>query len=465
MLPAPDVVERALRSSRADEAVVIVTDAHEASLRWAGNSMTTNGSSVARDWVVVSIFRDGPNAARVGSVSSTSVDPADIEAVVRASEQAARDAEPARDAMPLLAPDAVDADSLDKLLEWEGEPATTDIGVFTTLAADLAIGFDGGDRLYGFAHHQMHSTWLGTSTGLRRRWVQPTGSVEINGKRGTGAELASAWVGTGTTDFADVDTPGLLAELSRRLDWSKRRVELPAGRYETLLPPSAVADLMIYMNWTMEGRGAHEGHTAFARAGGTRIGERLNTIPLTLYSDPRAAGLEYRPFVATGSSSESLSVFDNGLTAQRTDWVREGVIDSLVYPRATAAEFDAPVTLPGENLLMTGGTDASLADMIAGTERGLLLTCLWYIREVDPATLLLTGLTRDGVYLVENGEVTAAVNNFRFNESPLDLLRRVSEAGRTEITLPREWKDWFTRTAMPPLRIPDFHMSSVSQAT
>ncbi|MGX1810120.1 metallopeptidase TldD-related protein [Nocardia sp. NPDC055321] len=464
MLPAPEVVERALRLSRADEAMVIVTDAHEASLRWAGNSMTTNGSSVARDWAVVSILRDGASA-RVGSVSSTSVDPADIEAVVRASEAAARAAEPAKDAMPLLEPGAVDADTLDRMLDWEGTPATTDIGVFGELARDLAPGFDGADKLYGFAHHQVHSTWLGTSAGMRRRWVQPTGSVEINGKRGAGADLASAWVGAGTTDFQDVDVPGLLAELARRLDWSKRRVDLPAGRYETLLPPSAVADLMIYMAWSMEGRGAHEGHTAFARAGGTRIGERLTDIPLTLFSDPSAAGLEYRPFVATPASSESLSVFDNGLSAQRADWVREGVVESLVYPRATAAEFDAPVTLPGENLLMTGGSDASLTDMIARTERGLLLTCLWYIREVDPATLLLTGLTRDGVYLVEDGEVVGAANNFRFNESPLDLLRRVSEAGRTEIALPREWKDWFTRTAMPPLRIPDFHMSSVSQAT
>jgi predicted Zn-dependent protease len=147
------------------------------------------------------------------------------------------------------------------------------------------------------------------------------------------------------------------------------------------------------------------------------------------------------------------------------DWIREGVIDNLVYPRAIAAEFDAPVTVPGDNLLMTGGSAATLPDMIAATERGLLLTCLWYIREVDPSTLLLTGLTRDGVYLIEDGEITGAVNNFRFNESPLDLLRRTTEAGATEITLPREWKDWFSRTAMPALRIPDFHMSSVSRAT
>ncbi|GAA5078833.1 TldD/PmbA family protein [Nocardia iowensis] len=458
VIAAGEVVERALALSRADEAMVIVTDAYDASLRWAGNSMTTNGSSVSREWSVVSIFRDGPHSARVGTIGSTSVDPAEIEAVVRRSEQAARTAEPARDAMPLLEPDApVD--------DWTDPPGSTGIEVFTDLARDLSTGFDNSDRLYGFAHHTMHTTWLGTSTGLRRRFVQPTGSVEINGKRGEGADLASAWVGVGTADFTDVDVPGMLTELSRRLDWAKRKVDLPAGRYETLMPPSTVADLMIYMNWEMEGRGAHEGHTAFSRAGGTRIGERLTDIPLTLYSDPSASGLEYQPFVATSASSQAMSVFDNGLRAERVDWVREGVIQSLVYPRATAAEFDAPTTVPGENLLLTGGSDASLDQMIARTERGLLLTTLWYIREVDPASMLLTGLTRDGVYLIENGEVTAAVNNFRFNESPLDLLRRTTEAGATEITLPREWKDWFTRTAMPPLRIPDFHMSSVSQAT
>ncbi|MGF6888369.1 putative Zn-dependent protease [Nocardia sp. GAS34] len=462
VLHGGEVVERALAASRADEAIVIVTDQSEASLRWAGNSMTTNGSSTSREWAVVSILREGPNAARVGSVSSTSVAAADIESVVRASDEAARSATPARDAMPLLDPEAVGL-HLDP--GWSGEPATTGIEVFTGLARELATGFDGADMLYGFAEHQLHTTWLGTSTGIRRRWTQPTGSVEINGKRGAGADLASAWVGAGTLDFADVDASALLTELARRLDWNARNVELPAGRYETLLPPSAVADLLIYMNWEMQGRGANEGHTAFSRAGGTRVGERLTDLGLTLYSDPSATGLEYRPFVATTASSPALSVFDNGLPAQRVDWIREGVIENLVYPRATATEFDAPITVPGDNLLMTGGSGATLPEMIARTERGLLLTCFWYIREVDAATLLLTGLTRDGVYLVEDGEVTAAVNNFRFNESPLDLLRRTTEAGATEVTLPREWKDWFTRTAMPPLRIPDFHMSSVSRAT
>ncbi|HEV2427828.1 MAG TPA: metallopeptidase TldD-related protein, partial [Acidimicrobiales bacterium] len=109
--------------------------------------------------------------------------------------------------------------------------------------------------------------------------------------------------------------------------------------------------------------------------------------------------------------------------------------------------------------------DGSVDDMVARTERGLLLTCLWYIRTVDPATLLMTGLTRDGVYVIENGTVVGAANNFRFNESPVDLLARATEASATERTVSREWGQDFNRTAMPALRIPDFNMSSVSPAS
>ena len=345
-------------------------------------------------------------------------------------------------------------------VDWDLESERTSIDVFAHLSSDLSTGFDGADRLYGFAHHQVETVWLGTSTGVRRRFTQPTGSVEINGKRGD----ASGWVGAGTKYFDDVSVHGLLAELSTRLDWASKTVELPAGKYETILPSSAAADLMIYLMWTMEGRGAQEGHTALSRPGGTRIGEKLGALPLTLFSDPAYPGLEYSPFLTTASSNNSVSLFDNGLETSRVDWIRDGVVNALAYPRFAAEKYGAPVTVPGDNLVLTGGSDADIHDMVARTERGLLLTTLWYIREVDPATLLLTGLTRDGVYLIENGKVTGAVNNFRFNESPLDLLRRATEAGATIPTLPREWKDWFTRTAMPPLRIPDFHMSSVSAA-
>jgi predicted Zn-dependent protease len=221
------------------------------------------------------------------------------------------------------------------------------------------------------------------------------------------------------------------------------------------------------MYWTMEARDADEGRNVFAKkGGGNRIGERLAALPLTLRSDPCAPGLEAAPFLAVSGSSSSASVFDNGMATPAVHWLQDGVLTNLIRPRAWALKTTAPAVAPLDNLVLEDPRATAAPDeMVAATERGLLLTTLWYIREVDPQTLLLTGLTRDGVFLVENGEVTGAVNNFRFNESPVDLLGRASQAGRTERTLPREWNDWFTRTAMPMLRIPDFNMSSVSPAS
>jgi predicted Zn-dependent protease len=199
--------------------------------------------------------------------------------------------------------------------------------------------------------------------------------------------------------------------------------------------------------------------------GGTRIGERLSSRPVQLYSDPAYPGLEATPFVVAAVSDQASSVFDTGLPLTRTDWVRDGELAALVQTRRTADLTGQPVTPAVDNLVMSvdgagGGTD----DVVAGVDRGLLVTCLWYIREVDPQTLLLTGLTRDGVYLVEGGEVTAAVNNFRFNESPISVLDRIAAASGTSPSFSREWGDYFPRTATPALRVPDFHMSTVSQA-
>jgi predicted Zn-dependent protease len=456
VIRAQQVVDIALAEARrlgkTDETIVLVTDRADAALRWAGNSMTTNGESVSRHTTVISIVRQG-NKAQVGSVGSSDVDPSTIAGLVAASQEAASSAPDARDSAPPLPGTYAPVD-------WDAPVASTGAYVFSGLAGPLAQGFRGADRLYGYARHIIETTFLATSGGLRRRFTQPTGSVEINAKR----DGASAWAGVSTPDFVDVPVDSLLTELSVRLGWAQRSVELPAGRYETIMPPSTVADMMIYLTWMMDGRGAQEGRTALsAPGGGTRVGETLTSLPLTMYSDPAAEGLVCTPFVAAATSSERVSVFDNGMDIGRVDWIRDGVINALAYPRAAAAEFGQPVAVPADNLVMTGGS-AGLEDMIARTERGLLLTTLWYIRTVDPAVLLLTGLTRDGVYLVEDGEVTAAVNNFRFNESPLDLLRRATEAGVSERTLPREWGDWATRAAMPSLRIPDFHMSSVSQA-
>ncbi|MEU2350178.1 metallopeptidase TldD-related protein [Modestobacter sp. NPDC049651] len=455
-----EIVEQALAASKADAAVAFVVESSEANLRWAGNSLTTNGAMRSRQVVVVS-FVDGGSGTATGTVARTGTP--DVAELVRLSEQAARDAGPAEDAVPLVTDPPAGAG------DWDAPPAETSIDVFADFAPALGQAFgearDRQELLFGFAEHSMSTTYLGTSTGLRLRSDQPTGRVELNGKdREFGR---SVWAGVGTRDFRDVSVADLAAEVQRKMAWSARRVDLPAGRYETLLPPSTVSDLMIYAYWTMEARDADEGRNVYAKAGGgNRIGERLAALPLTLRSDPREPGLETAPFAVVGSSSGSASVFDNGMATPAVDWIRDGVLTNLIRPRAWALKTTAPATAAVDNLVLElPGATTTQAEMIAGTERGLLLTTLWYIREVDPQTLLLTGLTRDGVFLVEDGEVTGAVNNFRFNESPVDLLGRATEASVTERTLPREWNDWFTRAAMPTLRVPDFNMSSVSPAS
>ncbi|MEV5332142.1 metallopeptidase TldD-related protein [Streptomyces werraensis] len=456
-----EIVERALELSRSDGCVVIADEHSSANLRWAGNALTTNGVTRGRTLTVIATV-DGAQGTASGVVSRSAVTVEELEPLVRAAEAAARGAGPAEDAQPLVT-------GVDPSPEFTEAPAETTSAVFADFAPALGEAFararTGGRELYGFANHEMVSTYLGTSTGLRLRHDQPNGTLEVNAK--SPDRTRSAWAGRSTRDFKDVDPAALDAELAVRLGWAERRLELPAGRYETLLPPTAVADLLIYQLWSASGRDAAEGRTVFSKpGGGTRVGERLTELPLTLRSDPNEPGLESAPFVIAHSSGGDQSVFDNGLPLSATDWVREGELHRLTTSRHSAGLTGLPTAPAVDNLILDGGEDRSLEEMVAATDhRGpcLLLTCLWYIREVDPATLLLTGLTRDGVYLVENGEVTGEVNNFRFNESPVDLLGRAAEAGRTEKTLPREWSDWFTRAAMPALRIPDFNMSSVSR--
>ncbi|WP_230881861.1 metallopeptidase TldD-related protein [Planomonospora sp. ID91781] len=451
-----EMVERALELSTADDTVVIADSGSSANLRFAGNTLTTNGVSRSAQLTVISIAGQG-----VGVVSRAAVRPEELADVVAAADRAAEDARPSEDARPLVG-GAVSAD-------WDAPAEPTSIGVFGAFAPALGEAFAaaeaGGRRLYGFAEHSVTTTFVGTSTGARLRHVQPTGRLELNAK--SPDMKRSAWTGVATRDFSDVDVAALDASLARRLEWAKNRIDLPAGRYETLLPPGAVADLMIYLYWTAGARDAFEGRTVFSRpGGGTRVGETLASLPVRLRSDPAAAGLESAPFVVAHASSRQSSVFDNGLPLAPTDWIADGALANLIQTRHSAELTNLAATPAIDNLIMEGPAGGrSLEEMIASTERGLLLTCLWYIREVDPQTLLLTGLTRDGVYLVENGEVVGEVNNFRFNESPVDLLGRVTEIGASEQTLPREWNDYFTRTVMPPVRVPDFNMSTVSQAS
>jgi predicted Zn-dependent protease len=455
-----EFVEHGLAASSADDCIVLVRDRTSANLRWANNTLTTNGVMAGVDVTVISFVSAGAGTA-TGSMTGAVTTLDGLTTLVEAADAAARAAGPAEDANPLVR-DAVSPD-------WDEPPVPTDVHVYDAVAPALGEAFgrarSAGRVLYGFVNHEMTTTYLGSSTGLRLRHVQPTGHVGVTGKS---ADLSrSAWVGAATRDFSDVDPLALDDELARRLAWAERRVDLPAGRYDTILPPIAMADLMVDAYWYAGARTAHEGQSVYSqRGGGTRIGQRIARPSVRLYSDPSYPGLECAPFEAATRSGNESSVFDNGLPLASTDWIRDGELTALLQTRHSATMTGQPVTPAIDNLVLeVDGASGTVDDLVARTERGLLVTCLWYIREVDPQTLLLTGLTRDGVYLVEGGEITGAVNNYRFNESPIDILNRFTDATATGPAFSREWgDDYFSRTAMPALLVPDFNMSSVSQA-
>jgi predicted Zn-dependent protease len=471
LAPAWEVAERVLAASRSDHCMAVVEEHSEVEVRFANNTTTTNGVRRQRRVTAVSI-RAVAGGMAVG-VESRSGEP-DVEDLVRCAEHSAEGAPPADDAAELVpgdlvAGELVAAEAAASHVRFEQPAALTDLGVLSGVLDGLGAAFDRargeGHVLAGFATHRVETAYLATSAGVRARHEQPSGSLELVARSLDGTR--SAWAGRGTTTFGDVDLEVLHGELERRLRWAERRVEVPAGRHETILPPDATADLMVFLYGDLSGRDAEDGRSVFsAPGGGTRLGQAVADAPFQLRSDPAEPGLEGFPFLLTTASSSDVSVFDNGLPLRRTAWIDGGRLERLFYHRAGAARAGVEPAPPGDNLVLElPGASGTVEDMVASTRRGLLLTCLWYIRTVDPVTALLTGLTRDGVYLIEDGEVVGATNNFRFNESPVELLSRVAEAGATRRAYGRESGEWMNRTAMPPLRVADFNMSSVSPAT
>jgi predicted Zn-dependent protease len=453
-------VECALAASTTENCIAIVTSDAATNLRWANNTLTTNGVTQTLDVTVVAIAGDGDHA-KAASLSRNVTTADEVEALVQEADAAAHTSSIAEDSAPLLEGSSS--------ADWDDPPVDAPVAALSGIASWLGEIFAAARAAdqgrYGYAEHSIDTVYLGTSTGTRLRFAQPAVRLELTGRTDDGS--SSAWSGRGSADVSGLDLAGVEAEVAQRLAWAQRKVSLPAGRYETVLPPSAVADMMINAYWRLGALDAEEGQSVYSRpGGGTRVGEQLSDLPVTLRSDPSMHGQECLPFAVAGASSRMSSVFDNGAPLSATDWFRDGKLAALIQTRYSAARTGLPFTPWIDNLeLVAPDGDGGVTDLVGSTERGLLLTCLWYIREVDPQTLLLTGLTRDGVFLVEGGEVVGAVNNFRFNESPVGMLKRIVEVGRTEETLAREFGDYFTRTRMPAVRVGDFNMSTVSQAS
>jgi predicted Zn-dependent protease len=454
LIEIPGVLERVLRLSKADHCIAIGRLHTKTNVRWANNTVTTNGATEQAELSVVSIV-----GRRAASVTRTYFPADHLEPLVRQSEAACARLPEAPDYMPLPAADEQAGD-------WSAAQPSSDIHIFDAFIPELAGTFDrarrGNVRTFGYAEHGVTTTWVATSTGVRKRHTDRIGKVEITAKSPDFAR--SSWVGATTDDFTDVDPRLLLETLERRLSWSARRIDMPAGSYEVLLEPACAVDLAIGAYFFMTKRDADEGRSPYSKpGGGTRIGERLFGA-VSLYSDPAEPHIGCTPFHVGIDSGGATSVFDNGERLRRTEWVRDGTLAALITPRYWAAKTGMAEAAPFVNNLIVPGDGPSIEQMIGQTERALLVTCFWYIRTVDPQTALQTGLTRDGVFLIEKGEVKGAVNNFRWNMSPITALAQATQIGRSGLALPRE-HDEFPRAKAPALRVERFNMSSVSEAS
>lgn len=455
-LSLPEAVEYALELLGSDGGVVIGGNSASNNLRWANSALTTNGDAIDQT-LSISAFVSMSGGMASGMSSGQVRNRSDVETLVALGRESAKSAGPAVDAMELpIGPQHPN---------FADPVAELGISDISHIASGLSEIFANTEHeFFGYAEQTLDTTYVGTSSGTRMRYEECTSRFELCAK--SFDRTRSAWSGQGGTSLRDVTTARHLKEVVQKLEIQRNQISVEPGRHRVTLSPSAVSDLLIYMLWSSAARDAAEGRSAFSNPkGGTRVGEKLSNRKLNLATDPKLKGIETFDHVVNLGSSALGSAFDTGLQINRSDIITDGVLTALASSRHAAQVAKLPFTPITDNIsLVDDEGHGSLTELASRMGEGLLVTCLWYIREVDPQNLLLTGLTRDGVYVVSSGEIVGSANNFRFNESPIDMLSRVVDAGETVPCLPREWADWFSRAQVAPLTIEEFNLSTKSEA-
>jgi len=250
-------------------------------------------------------------------------------------------------------------------------------------------------------------------------------------------------------DYNDMDTLKLTQVAAKKASGSANAKAIEPGKYTVILEPAAGIVLLEQLYGGLDARSADEGRSFLSKAGGgTKLGEKLVDERVNIYSDPQDPRLPNSVWAGDGRPQE------------KTSWIEKGVLKNLQYSRYWAQKKSVKAVPPPGSVIMEGG-DMSLEDLIKGTEKGILVTRLWYIRQVDPQTLLFTGLTRDGTFYIENGQIKFPVKNMRFNESPVIMLNNLDALGKVERTVSGES---FQSALIPPMRIRDFTFTSLSDA-
>ncbi|MBX7043108.1 MAG: TldD/PmbA family protein [Ignavibacteria bacterium] len=436
---AKEIIERILNLSKADSAVVSVRGSNTSNIRFAANTVTTTGSG---DSIQISITSN--IGKKSGSSEITSLDGERIEEGVRVSELSATLSQDNEEFMPPVGSGLAYRESKEYFESTAGmSPA--EMAGRTSSALETSIGH--GLTAAGYFEADKAFSAIGNSNGL------------FAFHKNTFARFASTMrtaEGTGSSkmdrSYADInrlDVRGISGKIADRAKMSGNPQRLEPGKYIAVLDHAASCDMVNGLLNFMSMRSADEGRSYFSENGSNKIGRKLFSEIVSIESDPSDSDAPARPFT------------EEGYPVDKTVWVKDGVLENLYTSRYWAKKTGKTHNPHPTNLIMKG-TDSSVEDLIASTERGVFVTRFWYIRVVDRKQMLLTGLTRDGVFLIENGKITYPVNNFRFNESPANVLQNVVDMSSAEKAVGSENVN--SRIVVPALKVKDFNFSTISEA-
>jgi predicted Zn-dependent protease len=431
------LLDKVLRLSKAESCELSLGGGTSGNIRFARNTVTTSGETENMSLNVRSSF-----GKRSGSTSVNQFDDASLERAVRRAEELARLAPEDPEFMPPLGPQTYMAtpEYVDATAAITPDYRAGVAGASIAAAKEkncVAAGFlDDGARWSA----RMNSAGL---FGYNR-----STSVTYTVTARTTDGLGSGWAGQDANDVTRIDGPAAARIAVEKAAASRDARAIEPGKYTVVLEPAASIELIQNL-LNVDARSADEGRSFLSKSGGgTRLGEKMMDERVTIYSDPANADAPAGPWVGDGRPT------------QRTVWIDKGAYQNLSYSRYWAETQGKPA-LPGPtNFIMEGGSQ-SLEELIRSTTRGLLVTRTWYIRTVDPQTLLFTGLTRDGTFYIEDGQIRYAVKNMRFNESPVIMLNNLDALGRPVRIRTDETGQ---PSLVPPMRIRDFNFSSLSDA-
>ena len=436
---AQALLKKVLSYSKADECEVNLGGSDGGNIRYARNAVSTSGGISQSTLAVQSSY-----GKKVGVATINEFDDASLEKVVRRSEELAQLAPENPEFVPNLGPQQYQADSK------TFEPATAAIDPkfrADAVAQSLQIAKDNKLIAAGYMDNSAGYSAMMNSSGLFA--YNTATNVDFNVTLRTEDGKGSGYSTKAFNDVSKLDVVEATRRAAQKAAGSASAKSIEPGKYTVILEPAAAIVLLEQMLFGMDARSADEGRSFLSKAGGgTKLGEKLVDERVTIYSDPQ------NPELPTSSWNQ------DGRPQEKITWVNKGVIENLFYSRYWAQKKNAKAT-PGPDAYIMEGTNATLEDLIKGTDKGVLVTKLWYIRSVDPQTVLQTGLTRDGTFYIENGEIKFPIKNFRFNESPIIMLNNLDALGKPERTVSGESG---VNALIPPMRIRDFNFSSSSDA-